>query len=480
MTKEEKIGFSSIVVLVIIMISALLQDITWLVVICMVEILVLLLILRKKQSLRITISKKALAVKFDKMDLDDHYVLFIEISNLTTYSQFYDITLSDQILQQAYFLLKKKFGKKVYIYGTNQIIVINEFVNKTVLNSNLRYQEQVDTADAVYRYLHNHEYYNAASNETYQLSLFIGVSSFGAYCDSKDINSLIKLAHFTMLKGKDINQHILVADNELRLVKQDLDSFNLEIEHGFKLDEFSPYFFPIIDTTTLKVVGCESLVRWQKNKYRIIETSKFKDIAIEKNLFEKIDKRVIEKTFQAYEEWFKQGLIDEDFIVVMNLSYVSLLKVKPIELVKLADYCQIDPKNIEFDISDDYEMNEDTVNAILKLKQAGFSVSVDAFGKDNFNIQSIAKLPLRTIKLDKLNLPNQKPTEDEVKIYETLINLARIMKTKVLSKGIESKAQLELAKQLDVDFVQGYYFTPPLDLSKISIFLNKYKDGIPA
>jgi len=480
LSKEEKLGFSSIVVLVFIMISAVLQDQLWLLVICMIEVLVLLLIIQNKRTLKITISKNALALQFDKRNLDNHYVVFIELANLTTYSQHYDITLGDQILKQAYFLLKKQFGRKVYIYGTNQIIVIQEFKNKTVINNDMRYTEQHETAGKIKRYLRNHAFYSPASNETYDISLAIGVSSFGTYCENKDINSLIKLAHFTMLKSKDIKKDVLVANNELRLIKQDLDSFNLEIEKGFKLDEFSPYFLPIIDTTTLKIIGCESLVRWQKNKYRIIEASKFKDIAIEKNLFEKIDKRVIEKTFIAYKEWMTNGLISKDFIVVINLSFISLLKLKPIELVKLADTYQLVPSNIEFDISEDYEITEKAVNAIKKLKEVGFNVSIDAFGNQNFSIQSISKLPLSTIKLDKVNLPKDRPSDEEFKIYETLVSLSRILDTKVLSKGVENKHHLKMARELHVDFVQGYYFTPPLDLSKISIFLNKYKDGIPA
>ena len=52
------------------------------------------------------------------------------------------------------------------------------------------------------------------------------------------------------------------------------------------------------------------------------------------------------------------------------------------------------------------------------------------------------------------------------------------MNLEVLSKGIENKNHLKFAKQLEVDYVQGYYFTPPLDEMNILVFLKKYKDGI--
>ena len=49
-------------------------------------------------------------------------------------------------------------GNKVYIYGTNQIIIINMFVNKTVINKTLRYQEQLDFSSSVKSFIENEKY----------------------------------------------------------------------------------------------------------------------------------------------------------------------------------------------------------------------------------------------------------------------------------------------------------------------------------
>ena len=348
-----------------------------------------------------------------------------------------------------------------------------------VINKTLRYQEQLDFSSSVKSFIENEKYQDEKSKELFKIALSIGVSAFGMYCEDRNINSLVKLAHFTMLKGKDLNQSLLVTNDEIRLIKQDLDSFNQEIESGFKLDEFSPYFLPIIDTTTLRIIGCESLVRWRKNKYRIIEASKFKDIAIEKNLFQKIDKRVIEKTFSAYKNWLANGLIDKNFTITINLSLQSLLDLDIQEVVGLAHQNNVLIGNVEFDISDEIQLTAETEEAIIKLTKYGFMVSIDAFGQKSFIVQSYSKLPITTLKLDRVNLPPSKPTDSEYKIYETLVNLTRIMNYKVLTKGIENKFQLNLAKQLNVDYVQGYYFTPPLDESRIEIFLSKYRNGIP-
>lgn len=477
--KKQYLLVISIVILVLIVVYAIINKIEWLVVFGLLELLIIAItnILQNRQN--ITVSKNKLSRKYDKKNLNDHFITFIELSNLTTYSQYYDITLSDKILKQVYIRLKHVVGQAVYIYGTNQIIIISEFENKTVINKELRETEQQIFAEELKQYIETNKYLNEKTGELFEVSLTIGVSSFGMFCEIRDIDALIKLAHFTMLKAKDINQSILVANDEIRLIKQDLDSFNHEIEHGFKLDEFSPYFLPIIDTTTLKIIGCESLVRWRKNKYRIIEASKFKDIAIEKNLFDKIDKRVIEKTFKAYSHWLQKGLIDSDFTITINLSMQTIIELDANELLQMASEYNIPTDCIEFDISENIILTTNLEQQLSKLTEVGFKVSMDAFGLHQFSLQSFSKLPITTLKLDRMNLPSSKPTQSEYKIYEALVQLSRIMNYKVLSKGVENKYQLELVKQLNVDFVQGYYFTPPLDESKIVIFLNKYKNGIP-
>ena len=442
-------------------------------------LIILLLYLNTKDDVKLVISKNLILRKFKQKIIKNHYVIFLEIANLITYSQFYDVKLGDQILKKVYAKLVKKIGKSnVFLYGTEQIIIILEFKNTVVLNQQLRYEEQYRSTKQIINSIGRQSIKINDSSDEYNVSLIAGCAAVGIKDDIDDLNSLIKLAHFSMLKAKDRKEEIVVATEEIHTIKEDLDSFNQEIEKGFQLDEFSPFFFPIIDAKTLRIVGCESLVRWQKNQYRIIEASKFKDIAIEKNLFEKIDKRVIEKTFSAYNKWREEGLIDNDFMITINLSLKSLLSFKPYELVQKALEFNINPQFIEFDISEDIIISEKALKAIKKLKSKKFKVSVDAFNNNSFSLRALINIDIDIIKIDKSNLPSEIISDKEYQFYKTLTEFAQVLNVKTLSKGIENKYQLKFAKQLKVDYVQGYYFTRPLDDVNIVVFLKKYRGGI--
>lgn len=408
-----------------------------------------------------------------KIDLKDHFVLFIEVSNLHIYSQFYDITINDKIFYRIYQDLKCKLGKSnVFCYRSNQLVVIAKHTNNVVLKN--RNDEQYRLSKEIIHYISKKHYYLDDSGNYYCASLVIGSGSIGIINQEKDVESLIKLAYFAMIKAKEKGVDILVGDDEIRTIKKDLDSFYLEIEKGFTLDEFSPYFLPILDPITMQIVGCESLVRWNKDKYRIIEAAKFKEIALEKNLFEKIDRRVLDKTLNAYTNWQKRKLIDGEFKIIINLSKSTLLDLETLELTRTLNRYEISPQNIEFDISLGEEVSDEVIQAVNIMKRLGFKIAIDLDPSRPIPLSLFGCLDIDTLKLGRFNHIN----DNEYKLFRTLSKVSKIMNVQTMAKGVETKRDLELTKRLNFDFVQGYYFTNPLNEEGFQIFLQKYKNGV--
>ena len=478
MAKSRKIYLGIILLLALSIISSIIQHDYIVTTLSAFGIGLIIYQLRVNEDVKLVIAKNKINRKYKNKDINNYFVVFLQITNLSTYSQFYDINLSDYIMEKTYKLLTKKLHKNVFLYSADQIVIINEFDNKTVINQLLRTNEQIEKTKKILNYIKRLRFSPNDNLEYYQAKVIAGTGSNGMRNELTTIESLIKLAHFSMLKAKKENKDLLVATEETRIIKEDIDSFNQEIEHGIELDEFNPHFLPIFDTDKMKIVGCESLLRWEKNEYRIIEAAKFKDIAHEKNLFETIDKIILEKSFKNYQIWMQKDLIDLDFTLTINLAQQRLESIQIHELIALSDKYKIKRKYIEFDISEQDMISDQTLVAIAKLKSAGYKVSIDAFYTSSSNLKTLINLGFDTLKLSRASLPNNDSNSNEYHLYESLITFARLMGYKVMSKGIENKSQLELAKKLKPDFIQGYYFTPPLNDMRIQGFLNKYRSGI--
>lgn len=415
--------------------------------------------------------------RFPSNKLQNYYVLYLEISNLHTYSQYYNSEISDNLFNQVYKHLRKHIQKKhLYVYRTDQIVIINEFNNTHVINNVIRDEEMHTSALKVSNYLKSQEY--NIDGFKYDIKVNIGTASVGMLKLETAMPDIIRLAEFSMIKSKKNNNGIQIATEELRSIKQDLDSFNKEMENGLKLDEFVPYYFPIINTKTMKIAGVESLVRWAKDQYREIEASKFKDIANEKLLFEQIDKRVIQKTFSAYKTWLENDLVEEGFQITINLSYQALVNLDIKRLLLQVNEHNLIPENVSFDISEESIIKHNGIEVIKRLRNEGFKISLDALNNKWFSLETLLEIDLDSIKIKQTISNNSYQTSKQKILYQTLVEFSNRSNVNILSKGIETKQQLEYALQLNVDYVQGYYFTKPLSDENIAVYLNKYKNGI--
>ncbi|WP_394883482.1 EAL domain-containing protein, partial [Clostridium baratii] len=52
--------------------------------------------------------------------------------------------------------------------------------------------------------------------------------------------------------------------------------------------------------------------------------------------------------------------------------------------------------------------------------------------------------------------------EKYIKILKAIVYICHILDLPVIAEGVETFKQLELLKNLDVDYIQGYIFSKPL------------------
>jgi EAL domain-containing protein (putative c-di-GMP-specific phosphodiesterase class I)/GGDEF domain-containing protein len=425
---------------------------------------------------KIVIAKEKIKKKYHNKTISHYYVMFIEIGHLPTYSQFFDIKLADHIALEIYQRIQKHTDTNVFMYGVNQLVVIGEFENKNIINQKLRYNEKMGIANRFESFIHNKPI--SIEGATYKPDVFIGISSLGARDDISTIEELVSLAHFTMLKGKEKNRKVTVTDEVLRIMNSDVKLFYQELESGLEFQEFVPYLLPIFKSDNLEITGVESLMRWEKSGYRIIEAAKFRDIAEEQGVLGEIDMQIITKSLEAYETWRNKKLISENFTITINISMQGLSRLGIHEIIRCVDDKGIPRHYVEFDISEQTIQDKDSIDKIHKLHQEGFKFSLDAFGSNGTVLKSLLSMNLTTIKIDRALLPKTKQEIPEQAYYHKLIEVSKIFNLKTMAKGIETQSQLDMAKASKVMYYQGYYFTPPLNNTKILGFLNKYRNGI--
>ena len=409
-------------------------------------------------------------------DLTQLYCLCIEIAQKGDYRPILETVEHDKLYKAIENKLILLLGKKsVNRISQNHFSVLRVF----------------PSLDPIEKIKHQQLITDMLSNELQQLidsydskNLFlsrvtIGTATSGVLYHTKTIEELIELAYFTEFTAKKNKLPYLIADARILAEKRDIDEFKAALQHKETLNEFSPFFQPIIDLNTQTIIGCESYARWLKDSYRIIEATKFKDIAYEMDLLEKIDRIIIDKALNSFRKFKKQHLVPDDFFLVLNISAMTIFSFTANEFIQLLDKYDIEPKYIEFDIRDKHLNNQILSQKIKEFRESGIRIALDAFNVEAFDVKSFLQEEIDTIKIDfSIFVKGNDKLEKQLEFYLSLSKIAKNFHIKTLAKGIEDQYQLSYAKHMGLELAQGHYFVKPLSESMFKNYLKTYISGV--
>lgn len=232
---------------------------------------------------------------------------------------------------------------------------------------------------------------------------------------------------------------------------------------------FDVYFQPIVDINSYKVVQFEALLRL-KDRGKFVNMEKFINIANEIQLVPEITKIVIEKVIE-YMKMFKK--VKKDIAVSINISKHDI-KEGFLEFFKenvLSN--ELEFKHFSFEITEreSVEDTELTKNFVKELKYMGVKLEIDDFGVAYSNLKQTVSIDFDILKIDKSFV--DKIYEEKIQIaVKSIIFLAKSFNAKTIAEGVETKEQLEILKNLGVDYIQGYYFAKPMPFEEVVKYLK--------
>ncbi len=235
------------------------------------------------------------------------------------------------------------------------------------------------------------------------------------------------------------------------------------IKRGLRNRQLSVYYQPIIDTRTGTFRSAEALVRYTDEVLGAIAPEEFIRVAEHMGVIGKIGDIVFEKVcaFVAEEHPEQHGM---DFISV-NLSAVQCMDENLARrLSDIAGKYGANTRRINLEISSDiFSYNEEMLERAVKgLRQHGFLISLDDFGKGDTNFEDLIKHPFTFIKVDRKMLWQAGREEKKDIILRHIIRMLRELKYTVVVEGVETDEQRNELLELKVDFLQGFFYSLPL------------------
>lgn len=298
----------------------------------------------------------------------------------------------------------------------------------------------------------------------YFCTMSMGIAVFPD--DSKDVHEIIRLADIAMYESKKNGKNgytFYDSCSKLNTARR------LDIENSMRqavtsgIEEFVVFYQPVVDVRTGECSSCEALVRWDSKALGFMGPGDFIPLAEYLGLITSIGDYVLEEACRQCRYWNEHGI--PDFHINVNLSVVQLLQKDVAETVaRILKKTGVNPKNIVLEITESFAINDmDRVLDIIKgIKKLGPRIALDDFGTGYSSLNYIKQLPLDIIKVDKTFIDDIVEDEYAQAFIKLIVELSDTIDTDIIVEGVENEAQLNILKELGVDYIQGFYYGKPV------------------
>lgn len=165
-----------------------------------------------------------------------------------------------------------------------------------------------------------------------------------------------------------------------------------------------------------------------------------------------------------------------DLIISINVSAKNIASIGfPEKVRELLDKTQFPPKNLEIEITEYCLVSsvETTVENINTLRKMGLHIALDDFGTGYTSLSYLAKMPISLVKIDKSMIDDITISEKSRDFITAVISMGHIMGCKVISEGVEYTDQLEILKEKECDFIQGFVWSKPVSYTEAKQIAEK-------
>jgi diguanylate cyclase (GGDEF)-like protein/PAS domain S-box-containing protein len=295
-----------------------------------------------------------------------------------------------------------------------------------------------------------------------------------AATDDQPAEHVLRDAETAMYRAKELGRdRYVVFDDSLhgRAIAM------LELESDFRLalerDELSLYYQPIVGATGLAVQAVEALIRWSRPGRGPVPPTELIELAEESGLIVPLGEWVLRRAIDQMRDWQAAGVAPER--VAVNLSARQLQQTDlPERIAELLDRAGLDAGCLELELTERVVADQDeaTLDVLGRLRELGLKLSVDDFGTGYSSLAYLTRFPVSTVKVDRAFLEDIQADQVKQAIVQAVTTLAHAIGMHVVAEGIETAEQLELARSLGCDEVQGYLVSKPLTADEATVWLG--------
>ena len=256
------------------------------------------------------------------------------------------------------------------------------------------------------------------------------------------------------------------------LEEQLIDDFQTAIRE----EQFVVFYQPKYDIRRQEPIlsSAEALVRWKHPKLGMVSPGIFIPLFEKNGLIQALDHYVWSHTAAQISEWKEKLHIT--LPVSVNVSRIDLYDPELTDkFLNITKANKLNNRDLLLEITESAytEKTDKIITTVEDLRKLGFRIEMDDFGSGYSSLSMLSYMPIDALKLDIQFIRNAFKEQQDTRLLEAMIGLAKSFDVPTIAEGVETAEQYSKLKSMGCDIIQGYYFSRPLPADEFEAFIVK-------
>ncbi len=247
------------------------------------------------------------------------------------------------------------------------------------------------------------------------------------------------------------------------------------LAHGIRDNAVNLEYQPKLDLVSGKVAGVEALLRW-RDELGPASPKQVLDAAESSDIGERLTVSILQKAVSDRTLLAEQGF---DVNIAVNMSLPELSRCGAVETLReIVEAQGCSPSNFTVEVTETYLVDDmsKALEAILRLRMHGFRISLDDYGTGTSTMQMLHMIPSSELKIDRSFLELTSQSKACVFLASAAALGLRLGQT-VVAEGIETEAELQVARACGCHLGQGYLLARPMTREHLASWLSHREKG---
>lgn len=262
-------------------------------------------------------------------------------------------------------------------------------------------------------------------------------------------------------------------EEEMRLEQTLISDMYNALAH----DEFFLELQPQHYISDERIEGAEALVRWNHPELGRIPPGIFIGIFEQNGFISRLDEYVWNKAAELIHRFEEEDSFHGSISV--NVSQVDIMSLDVVSIFEdIVKRHEIDPGRLHIEITESACANErkKLIDTLNNLRAKGFIVEIDDFGSGYSSLNAITELPFDVVKMDlKFMKGIEEYKEVDGILLTSLAGMLHKLNATVIMEGVETRENVERARDAGCDIIQGYFYSKPLPVDAFISYVREHK-----